>query len=134
MIFLDPKPPKIPSMRALKWQVPLCLSRCRKKYGTSLTVYHMVVWYLLLCYIAPRTKTYQFLPDQKIYNRNEILPHHDNFCPRHGITLSITNTFPTQGLPQLTSLQHHPSDLFYFWRNHTIFTVKILLHGSHRNK
>ena len=90
-------------------------------------------------YIALCTKTYHILRYKKKWNRDTILPHHDNFRRSYRITSSMKNTLATQGPPRSPASVHPLRwstrlvwwDSCYFAHNCTVSTMRILLHATH---
>ena len=99
----------------------MCLSCCQISV-------HMV-WYKFSCSTVvihcPRYKNIPVCTWPKKLSQDEKLPHQDDFCCHHGITSSITNTFATQYLPQLNSLQRHQRPSFCLVCSDLLFLEKL---------
>ena len=116
-------------------------SDCRQDILGTLILHHVVTVYQFNCgTVALHSASVKNIPvSTGPKNCITILPHHEDFCRRHRITSTMTNSIATPDLPSLPSLQHclRPfcclvwSDLNYFLRNCTISSIQILLHGSH---
>lgn len=121
-------PPKIPYMRALKWQVPLCLSRCRKKYYMVRVPYGSMVRTFVLHCLTYKNIPVSTWPKNILSQRNTSTPWqflppsrhhlvHQKFLPNpRSATIDLTATPPVRFVSFLEKSHRFYSANFVTWQ------------------